>query len=124
MSKHDGTTILGGRWLFIITEKKGFRSTSKFPVTKKQSKTIKRNKEHCLVKEPVESPSSLERCTIYLFTSYLEQKKERKSVECINDFCSKNEGNKFVLFCATSLQQGGIWVHERYAYMDHKDPIR
>jgi hypothetical protein len=29
-----------------------------------------------------------------------------------------------VVFCATSLQQGGIRVHERYAYTDHKDPIR
>lgn len=60
-------------------------------MTKKQSKTIKRNKEHIKnlfsyphtkeggfylhVKEPVESPSSLERQVIDLFTSYL--KKER-----------------------------------------------
>jgi hypothetical protein len=36
MSKDDGTTILGGRWLFIITETKGFRSTSKFPLPSDQ----------------------------------------------------------------------------------------
>lgn len=75
--------------------------SSHFPVTKKQSETIKRNKEHCLVKEPVESPSSLERRTIYLFTSYLEQKRKGRVQNVLMTFAQKMK--EINLYCSVQL---------------------